>query len=256
MHGRLAHEIAGQHAAADAKRDGDRGPGDRQRLIERLKPARDPRIAGLPGVQLRAQHGAIVFIDRRQRSMGRLDAGKKLGAGLAAQDPLQPRLQDLVADLREPRELVEEFFDRHDHGRLLLPLKGRERIFAGTGHRGPGRADRPHDAPADHAIEAVDPPRPGTAIGVPPLLHLFDQHAGGQAGPGDAGHLGCRQCGGRGGELPRRGADLVRVARQALRRIEHARQRPAKGADLDRVEVQRGQFVAEIGGRGRSEGEG
>ena len=126
VHGRLAHEIAGQHPAADAERDGDRGPGDRHGLVERLQPARDPRIAGLPGVQLRAKHGAIVFIDRRKRSMGRLDAGKKLGAGLAAQDPLQARLQDLVADLREPRKLVEEFFDRHDHGRLLLPLKGRQ----------------------------------------------------------------------------------------------------------------------------------
>ena len=180
--------------------------------------------------------------------MGGLDAGEKLAAGLAAQDPLQSRLQNLVAQQREPREFVEEFFHRHDHGRLLLPLKGRQRIFAGTGHRGPGRADRPHDALADHAIEAVDPPRPGAAIGVPPLLHFVDQHAGGQAGPGDAGHLGCRQCGCRGGELPRRGADLVQISRQALHRIEHATQRPAKGADLDRVEVQGGQFVAEIGG--------
>ena len=118
--------LARQHPAADAERDGDRGPGDRQRLVERLEPLRDPRIAGLQAVQLRTHHGAIVLIDGRQRSMGRLDAGQKLGAGLAAEDPLQARLQDLVADLREPCKLVEEFFDRHDHRRLLLPLKGRQ----------------------------------------------------------------------------------------------------------------------------------
>ena len=188
--------------------------------------------------------------------MGRLDAGKKLGSG-----PGRPGSAATAAARSRCRpakaaQLVEEFFDRHDHGRLLLPLKGRKRIFAGTGHRGPGRADRPHNAPTDHAIEAVDPPRPGTAIGVPPLLDLFDQHARGQAGPGDAGHLGCRQGGGRRGELPRRGADLAKVGRQPLGRIEHARQRPAKGADLDRVEVQGGQLVAEIGGGGRRKDEG
>ena len=46
---------------------------------------------------------------------------------------------------------------------------------------------------------------------------------------------------------PAAAADRIQIGGQALPRIEHAAQGPAEGADLDRVEVQCGQVVAEAG---------
>ena len=62
-------------------------------------------------------------------------------------------------------------------------------------------------------------------------------------------HLGGREGGGRGGEFARGGPHGRQVRRHAPPPIEHARDGAAETADLDGVEVQRGQVVAQARGR-------
>ena len=92
----------------------------------------------------------------------------------------------------------------------------------------------------------MNSPRPLLPRIVPPAADLLDQHAGGQRGPADPRHFGGRERGGSRGEFGRRPADRLQVRRQTVPRIEHSAERPAEGLNLDRIEAERGQVVAEI----------
>ncbi len=143
-------------------------------------------------------------------------------------------------------QLVEQLLHGQHDRRPFLPLEGGNGIRRRSGQGVPGGPHGPGHAAAHRSVKTVNPPRPRLPRIVPPATDLLDQHACRQRGPADARHLRGRQRGSGRSELGGRRADRLQVSRQAVPRIEHLAERPAERSNLDGVEMQCRQVVAEI----------
>ena len=143
-----------------------------------------------PAVQFGPEERPIVFVHGGQVFVGRLHAARSVARAWPPNRPPEPRPQRVVAHLGQAVKLVEQFFDGQHDGRALLLLKGGD---------GVGSAVRPRRSRRSQAARSRPGPPPDRNRGsaattrcraiVPPAADFVDQHAGGQRGPGHAGHF-------------------------------------------------------------------
>jgi hypothetical protein len=103
MRCRLTNYTSSEYPTADEQPDRDRGPRHGHGMIESFQVTHNLYVVRLPRIELFTKKSAVIFVDCRQEAMGILDPLQQLAPRLPADELLQTRAQDFIADLAETR---------------------------------------------------------------------------------------------------------------------------------------------------------